>query len=383
MNKLLLLNTFYKEFGGENSNFYEEKLFLDKFFDLSVLTFNNAGKLNIFDMLGFFTNTNFFSNLKLKKTLKEINPDIVYVHNLWFKLNLGALKILAKKDITVLLKLHNFRFKCAESYFSQKHTVRNSFCSACNFEGKGIFNKYYADSYLKSFLLIWHTKKFRKLIHRYDIKILCLTKYFSKLLIKEGFNSKNIFVLPNNIESNSTIEFSNNSNNYVYAGKVDKSKGVENLIKSWIKFNNKNYVLNIVGDGRDLENLKREYIAKNIIFHGYLPNKEVLNLIKNSRFVITATKMFEGQPKVLMEASKFGIPSIFPDFGGMREFFPENYSFSFEQFNYESLVDLLVKSTDNKIAEDVSKKVFNNFIENFNEERIYKTLSEIIYSKGK
>ena len=47
--------------------------------------------------------------------------------------------------------------------------------------------------------------------------------------------------------------------------------------------------------------------------------------------------MFEGQPRLLFEAASFGVPSIYPSFGGMDEYFPDDYEFSFEQFNYLDL----------------------------------------------
>ena len=70
---------------------------------------------------------------------------------------------------------------------------------------------------------------------------------------------------------------------------------------------------------------------------GHLPNHKVLNLIMKSRAVVTATKMFEGQPRVLCEASMYGVPSIFPSFGGMVEFYKDDYQFKFEQYNYNDL----------------------------------------------
>ena len=53
--------------------------------------------------------------------------------------------------------------------------------------------------------------------------------------------------------------------------------------------------------------------------------------------------MYEGQPRILCEASGYGVPSIFPRYGGMQEYFPENYDLSFEQYNYDDLVDKILK----------------------------------------
>ena len=44
--------------------------------------------------------------------------------------------------------------------------------------------------------------------------------------------------------------------------------------------------------------------------------------------------MYEGQPRLLNEASALGVPSIYPDFGGISEYFPNNYPLSFKQFDY-------------------------------------------------
>ena len=48
--------------------------------------------------------------------------------------------------------------------------------------------------------------------------------------------------------------------------------------------------------------------------------------------------MFEGQPRLISEASAYGIPSIYPSFGGLDEYFPEDYKLSFKQFDYENVV---------------------------------------------
>jgi len=381
MSKLLLINTLYKNFGGENSNFEQEKLFLREYYDLDVLTFNNSEKINIFDILSFFTNSNLLSNLKLKRKLKFFKPEIVYLHNLWFKSNLGILKILAKQNKTILVKIHNFRFQCADSILSSKHIPRNSLCPACSYNGKYFFNKYYENSYIKSFFLIFHIKKFKKLLKKLDIKIVCLTKFAAKQLINEGINKDKIYVLSNPLQSNSTYEFKQDSKNYIYAGKIDKTKGVEELLKVWKKFNQNKYTLKIVGDGESLQELKDMYASENIIFSGYMSNEKVLDLMRDSRFLITATKMYEGQPKILMEASMLGIPSIFPNYGGMKEFFPNNYEFTFDQFNYDSLLAILNKSCENKRVQLASQAVFDHFNENFSLKNINRDLLEIIYSK--
>ena len=94
--------------------------------------------------------------------------------------------------------------------------------------------------------------------------------------------------------------------------------------------------------------------------------------MKKSRAVITATKLLEGQPRLLCEASSFGVPSIYPSFGGMNEYFPNNYPFSFVQYNYLDLLEKLKKLIDENLLNINSKKVHSHVAEKLNHEYLLK-----------
>ena len=108
--------------------------------------------------------------------------------------------------------------------------------------------------------------------------------------------------------------------------------------------------LKIVGDGSLLDSLRAEYKDTNIEFLGEKSQEETQIIIKNSLAVVTATKMFEGQPRLLCEASSDGVPSIFAKFGGLQEYFPTDYSLSFQQFNYEDLKNKINLLRNNKVV---------------------------------
>ena len=129
----------------------------------------------------------------------------------------------------------------------------------------------------------------------------------------------------------------------MYAGRISTEKGVEDLIESFLRSELNNFRLKILGDGPDLRRLNEKYSDKRIIFYGQKSNDEVLEIIKNSKAVVTATRLYEGQPTLLCEASGFGVPSIFPLTGGINEFFPSNYILGFEQFDYS---DCLLYTSD-------------------------------------
>lgn len=104
-------------------------------------------------------------------------------------------------------------------------------------------------------------------------------------------------------------------------------------------------------------------------------------MISESKVVVTATKLYEGQPTLLTEASLMAVPSIFPDNGGIKEFFPDNYIFSYSQTDQNNLVeklklieinqDLLEKTgyeckkfIENKLIEEKIINVYDKIIEN-------------------
>ena len=70
---------------------------------------------------------------------------------------------------------------------------------------------------------------------------------------------------------------------------------------------------------------------------GSIENNRVHELISKSKGVVTATKLYEGQPTLLCEASLMSTPSIFPRSGGIEEFFPSNYPLTYKQFDYSQL----------------------------------------------
>jgi glycosyltransferase involved in cell wall biosynthesis len=151
----------------------------------------------------------------------------------------------------------------------------------------------------------------------------------------------NIFVLPNFIEVLPKSKSENDEEYIVYAGRISKEKGVEELIRSFVDSTLVKVKLKIIGDGPELTEFKKKYENENVIFLGEMENKEVLKLISNSKAVVTATKLYEGQPTLLCEASSMGIVSIFPRTGGISEFFPEQYPFAFKQFDYRDLTQKL------------------------------------------
>ena len=114
----------------------------------------------------FLSNNNLDSIDQLNNKISNFNPDVVYVHNTWFKGSLGIFKLLEKKNVKTVIKLHNFRYLCTKNILSNKHLEGEQFCKACGYKktSLNIFNKYFKESFLKSALILIYGKKYFKIL---------------------------------------------------------------------------------------------------------------------------------------------------------------------------------------------------------------------------
>ena len=353
MKKILVVHNRYLEEGGEDIAVNHEVELLKDKFNVKELYFDNKINNYLSQAFYFLINKNIKSIRRLRNILNDFEPDIVYVHNTWFKASLGIFKELEKHNQKTVIKLHNFRYLCTNSLSIKHHLNGNRTCPGCGlYGGKKVFNKYFQNSYLKSLLVIYYGKKYFKIISSSKFKIIVLTNFHKNYLIDKNI-SKGVTVLNNFI---SVIEEQEKDfDDYmVYAGRISKEKGVKELIEAFKKANLDNMHLKIIGNGPQLQNLINLYKSdKNIIFYGSLSNQETMKIIAKANCIVTATKLWEGQPTLLCEASFFGKPSIFPNTGGISEFFPKNYGLMFEQNNYSDLITKL-KLVENK---DLMKKI--------------------------
>ena len=363
MKKVLVIHNQYREIGGEDIAVQNEVQFLKKYFEVDELYFKNIIE-NIFSQFIYFLiNKNFKSIKVLENKINEFKPDVIYIHNTWFKASTAIITTSLKSKAKVFIKVHNFRYYCTRFYLSRNHLKGLEFCNGCGISKNetGLFNKYFSESFYKSLLVIRYGKKYFKILSDNNLMIFVLTKFHKNFMENLGISKNKISVYPNFIDTQNIKKKQQSQKYFLYAGRVSKEKGVKELVETFNSIENKyGYKLKIAGEGPYKENLERKSNSSSIEFVGALSNAEVLDLIKHAKAVITATKLFEGQPTILCEASSLETLSIYPSTGGISEFFPSNYEFSFEQFNYEDLKQKIEKLINLQDTENMGKnnKIF-------------------------
>ena len=385
--KVLLIHTKYQNIGGEDIAVESEATFLKKHYELEEIYFSNQISKNPVSLIKqffyFLSNKNKDSLNAIEDKIQSFKPDVIYIQNTWFKASLGVFSLAKKYHTKVIVKLHNYRHYCSQSFLSKVHLNGLDVCYACGFKKKQfrIFNKYFEDSYFKSFFVIIYGKSYLKILKNNDLKILTLTNFQKNFLINQNIKEEKIIVFPNHTDKNllldGNLKLDIKSNGIVYAGRISKEKGLIDLIEGFISANLKELPLHIIGDGPLLNYLKLKYAVENIFFHGELDHKTVMQIISKSKAVVTATRLYEGQPTLLCEASKLGVPSIFPNTGGIFEFFPENYPLSYKKFDQSDLINKLKLISNEEVINDLSVLVKENIELKFSDNVLIEKFSNI------
>jgi glycosyltransferase involved in cell wall biosynthesis len=167
------------------------------------------------------------------------------------------------------------------------------------------------------------------------------------LLTETGLTHNSLHQLSSKIKY-----YKNRSLNLVWSGRIEYGKSLSILIDSLLLFNEYNFKLVVLGDGPLLNEMKKrsEPIKHKIIWNGWLPKHEAINLVSNSDLLIH-TSLKEGTPHVILEAISYRVPVICHDTCGMSTIVNDQNGFKIPYKNFHtsivSLSDLLSSIFDN------------------------------------
>ena len=164
----------------------------------------------------------------------------------------------------------------------------------------------------------------QKMIRNWSINksnlIITPSQHLKNFIDKIGFD-KNIFVINNgvNIEQHNKVVLENNIIQLLVVSRLVSQKNIDSIIKAVKVMENENIILNIVGEGSEINNLKllvKKYeLDKKINFIGKIENTKLNEYLNNADIFIQASN-YEGLPHSILEAMNFEIPILSTDVGG-------------------------------------------------------------------
>lgn len=223
--------------------------------------------------------TLFLATKRLNKTIKQLNPDIIF-----FATTMGAL-------LLPLCKTKARRI--FESHLAFKHTPYKSL--------------------------------FGLMIRKAD-NIICLTKEDAEDFKK----AKDVRVIPNFIKIKELPQCDYNSKKAIAIGRLEYQKGFDIMIDCWKEIQNKfpDWQLHIYGEGSMKESLQKQIDEYKLNDHVILCGRNE-NIIEkyNEYSLFLTTSRYEGLPMVLIESQCYGLPAVSFNFKcGAKEILEDNFN---------------------------------------------------------
>lgn len=204
-------------------------------------------------------------------------------------------------------------------------------------------------------------RQLEKVIISFDyMKDIIPTQYLvrSKVLLDSGINCSE-YTPVNNNKSTTRI---------LYIGRLTRYKGAELLIRALKDLKNKDFILDIIGDGEEKKNLKklvREFnLCDKIKFHGFQP-RETTHKFYQSASIFCLPSITESIGIVFFEAMASGLPIITINNGGPKYICPEQGSIKIPIAHESEVIKTLKESLEYLIENPKIRKKMGNYNLNY------------------
>jgi len=167
----------------------------------------------------------------------------------------------------------------------------------------------------------------RKLIKKSDM-VTTLTNSIAEELKEHYLDQEGVIVTGNGVDEKiyhpKQKEVKDNKKYILFAGRIDREKGLYDLVECGKQICNErsDVIFVIAGKGRDLKKLIRKVrkagLQDNFVFLGQVEKDKLVKLYQNATIFVLPS-YHEGLPTVLLEAMSCGLPVIVTDVRGNRD----------------------------------------------------------------
>lgn len=396
--KILFVNKYYHPSGGPEKVMFQEKSYLEKL-NWEVIPFSMQHPLNVKTPYSryFVSNVDyngsnsilsktkmalniFYSGeakTKMERLLKEEKPDLAHIHNIYHQISPSILPVLKKRNIPVVMTLHDFKLVCPNYTLLRNGNP----CESC--DGKHFYKAALHRCVKNSFWASWvcslemYLHRFLKIYQNYVDVFITLSEFSKEKMIQYGINEKKLSLLPNYIDLPSNGSGADLGKHILFSGRLSEKNGIFTLIQAMEKI--KEVPLVVAGEGElrlTLKEYVREKKLNNVTFVGFLNGEKLEKMIKNSLFTIFPAICYHNCPMSILESFAFGKPVIGSNLGSVPEliedgvngllFEPKNVGKLAEKIRYLYHHPLLAQKMGMAARERVEEK--------YSEEEYYRKL---------
>lgn len=387
---VLIVHNYYQIAGGEDSVIANEKRILEENGHKVVLYSRNNKELTNMGTFGklLLPITSIFSlktYREIRKLIIKHKIDLVHVHNTLALVSPSVYYAAFACNIPVVQTIHNFRLLCpAATFYREDSNGNGEICEMCVSKGLHCSIKYrcYRSSRMQTLACVVSLKIHRMLNTYKRINYIVLTDFNKDKFLQLNKKAKiidteKIFVKPNFVDSKlKNIAFEQRKNQFVFAGRLDRLKGIHLLLKAWEDIKDSNLI--ICGTGPEQEWCRKfiqEKGLENVKMLGFVEHDKMREIIAESKALILPTQWYEGFPMTIVESFACGTPVIGSNIGNVGNLIKNGISG--QTFQYNSVPNL--REIVGSIT-DMVESTANQYKANYTSYKNYLILNEIYQS---
>lgn len=250
----------------------------------------------------------------VRSVVTEFRPDVIHVHNTWFRLSPSVVAA-AHQMAPVVMTLHNYRLACANAQL-----LRNGEACRLCVDGSiwnGVLHNCYRDP-ISSALAVATIATGRKRVWTQAVDtFLPLSSFASELLTTIGIDARRMVVKDNFVvDPGKRLMTAEASREILFVGRLSREKGIQQLLAHRSLFSSTGLELVVIGDGP----LRAEVSAAlGASYLGPLIPSSVAARMLQARALLLPSIIYEGQPRTALEAFAAGLPVAGGNQGGLGE----------------------------------------------------------------
>lgn len=323
--KILLLHNRYQQAGGEDAVVAAERsLLAGAGHEVALLEPSNDSIQGLGRTIaaGLGAIYSLSARRRVARTLAELAPDVVHVHNHFPLLSPSVFDACREARVPVVQTLHNYRSVCPNALlFRDGHTCHDCVDRAIAWPAvwHGCYRSSRAASAVVAAMTTLH--RHRGTLGRVDATI-ALSEFQRRLVSHSGIPDDRIFIKPNGVPDPGFDPDRGAGDYALYAGRLAPEKGLGHLVEAY-DAGGPAVPLVVLGDGPLRADLERTVAARGaadrITFLGRCDRGEVSRWMLGARFLVFPTDCYEGLPLAPIEAAACGRPSVASDLGAVPE----------------------------------------------------------------
>ena len=252
------------------------------------------------------------ASAQLRRFVRDRRPDVVHVHNLYPMLSPTVLRTAHDLELPAVMTLHNYRLLCLPATLERDGSV----CERCvgHLPWQGVRFRCYRGSAAGSAVVATSLTLHRS-VGSFDMvsRFLPVSGFVLDKYVEAGFEAARMRVRENFAWDAPRRQGAGDY--FLYAGRLSREKGVENLLKAWDP--NLGHLV-IAGTGPEEARLRAAEVG-GVEFAGALSPEALRGVVAGARAMVVPSIGYETSGKVVMEAFASGVPVIASRIGALPE----------------------------------------------------------------